>query len=448
MSFETTQLPKRFHSAVERWRDLFLPEYQVLLDNWEKHFPDEPRFELCAYRELGMCAAIECGDAQGQPKHRRARDMQPEQAQHLLAAVRAQASTEFGSIQQHQLTLSRAASEQDQVWILRMMAEELRHGYQMLHLMLDDDWSSVTGQSGAEMVEETLQAQTGSYALGAFNIDFDSFVDNIVFCALIDRVGKYQLSMQKISAYAPMAESMPQMLREEAFHLMTGVVPMRRWMEQAAQGDVCVTVAMLQKAVNKWLPRGLEMFGDERGGGTNVRYGLKPMKNAEAQEKYYQEVAKVLHDLNVRFVRARLPEIAHEDAEVLIERVLAERTPERGIGPEDLLRAPHPSFFRRRGVPAYEMVGVDGETYTDVEAYARHLRQELPESYLANRDFRHYVETLHLVARGELTTEQAAARMPALRRVGGVCPCSRAVRWVQDDPVAAAASSHPTTASR
>ena len=125
-----------------------------------------------------------------------------------------------------------------------------------------------------------------------------------MFCALIDRVGKYQLSMQKISAYKPMAESMPQMLREEAFHLATGVVPMRRWMEQAARGEVYVTVAMLQKVLNKWLPRGLEMFGDERGGGTNVKYGLKPMKNDEAQNQYYEEIRKVVADLNMRYLRA------------------------------------------------------------------------------------------------------------------------------------------------
>ena len=67
-------------------------------------------------------------------------------------------------------------------------------------------------------------------------------------------------------------------------------------------------MAALQRTLNKWLPRGLEMFGDERGGGTNVKYGMKPMKNAEAQKAYYEEVKKVLHDLNMRYVRARLPE--------------------------------------------------------------------------------------------------------------------------------------------
>ena len=92
----------------------------------------------------------------------------------------------------------------------------------------------------------------------------------MVFCALIDRVGKYQLAMQKISAYKPMAESMPEMLREEAFHLAAGVVPMRRWATQAARGEVYVTMEMMQRR-SRGCPVGLEMFGDERGGGSNVR---------------------------------------------------------------------------------------------------------------------------------------------------------------------------------
>ena len=439
MATDTTLIPRTFHSAVERWRERFLPDYDLLLESWEKFFPNDEPFRLCAHRECGMCATIEVGDEKGKPKYTRACDMREEQAHHLLGAIRAQASTEFGSIQQHQLTLARAQHEQDQFWVLRMMAEELRHGYQMLHLLLADDWSAVGKQSGAEMVEETLSMTTGSHLLGAFNIDFDSFVDNITFCALIDRVGKYQLSMQKISAYAPMASSMPQMLREEAFHLATGVVPLRRWMEQAAGGDVYVTTAMIQKALNKWLPRGLEMFGDERGGGTNVRYGLKPMKNAEAQDQYYEEVRKVVHDLNMRYVRARCADLSHGDAEALIKQVTVDGSVVRDIKPEDLLHIPHQSFFRRRGVPAFQKIGADGTAFATLEEYTRHLAEVLPESYLAGRDFRDYLEAARKVEAGTLTAEQAAGLVPELRRVGGVCPCSKSVRWVQDVPVGSAA---------
>jgi 1,2-phenylacetyl-CoA epoxidase catalytic subunit len=438
MSTRTTLLPPKFHAAVERWQEIYLQDYDFLLDNWEKHFPHEPRFELCAFRELGMCTEIECGEFKGKPKYQRAAEMHPEQAHHLLGAIKAQASTEFGSIQQHSLTLARAQDEEEQFWILRMMAEELRHGYQMLHLLAEDDWSSVSKESSADMVEGILSMNTGSHILGAFNIDFDSFVDNVVFCALIDRVGKYQLSMQRSSAYQPMAESMPKMLREEAFHLAAGVVPLRRWVQEAAKGEVYVTMDMVQRALNKWLPRGLEMFGDERGGGTNVRFGLKPMKNAEAQKLYYEEVEKVVHDLNMRYIRARVSSLSRADAEALLSQVLSDRETRQGIRWEDLLRLPHPDYFRRRGVPSFRMVGTEGETYTDLSLYLKHLAATLPESYLANRDFRDYAEALGQVARGEVDIAAATSRMPALRRVGGACSCSKAVRWVYDEPPATA----------
>ena len=433
MAVKETTLPKKYHDAVVRWRDTFLPDYDFLVRNWEKHFPKEKPFKLCAFREQGICGQIECGEHKGQPKALSPNDLTEEQAHYLLGAIRAQASTEFGSIQQHRLTLARAQEEQDQVWVLRMMAEELRHGYQMLHLLLDEDWSKVHDQSGPDMVEEILSMQTGSHVLGAFNIDFDSFVDNITFCALIDRVGKYQLAMQQVSAYKPMAESMPPMLREEAFHLATGVVPLRRWMTEAAEGNVYITTEMIQKVFNKWVPRGLEMFGDERGGGSNVRMGLKPKKNAEAQQEYYQELEKLVRDLNMRFVRARVPNLSRGKAEALLDRLASNGGSENGISQDDLVHMPHPHFFRRRGVPAFTLTGFSGEVYETFEEYREHLRRHLPESYLAGRDFKDYLSTLEKVTSGELDAGDAARQMPRLSRVGGTCPCSNGVRWVRDE---------------
>jgi len=47
-----------------------------------------------------------------------------------------------------------------------------------------------------------------------------------------------------------------------------------------------------------------------------------------------------------------------------------------------------------------------------------------------------YVETLRKVVSGELSVQDAIKKMPRLKRVGGTCPCSRAVRWVVEDPAA------------
>lgn len=436
MNIEQTTLPKKYHDAVLHWQRHNFPDYDLLPKYWEKYFPNEPEFCLCAKMELGMTDTIEVGDHKGGRRMLTPAEMGEDAAGHLLAIIRAQASTEFGSIQQHEATLARAQDDEDRFWVLRVMAEELRHGYQMFHMLTSQDWSSVSSQKAEEMVEEILSMRTGSHVLDAFNLDYDSFVDNVVFAAVIDRVGKYQLSMQRVCSYKPFAQSMPPMLREEAFHLAAGVIPLRRWVQRAAQGNELVTMAAIQKAFNKWMPRGLEMFGHEKGGESNVRFGFKNMKNAEAQSQYYDECRKMIADLNQRYVRARSPELSPEQAETLVARIQKSGDREKGVSSQDLLDLPDPRFFRRKGEPAWTLIGTRGEAFDTVDDYLAHLKAHLPEPYLASRDLSAYLATLREVRGGTLDPGQASKRMPSLKRVGGVCPCSKSVRWIVEEPMA------------
>ena len=434
MSDEIRMLPKPYHEAVEHWQRDNFPEYPKLAERWPQYFPKDAEFCLCARLEKDMPTEVQVGDRKGQPKATRPKELDKEAAEHLLMIIRAQASTEFGSIQQHHGTFERANDPQDQTWVLRVMAEELRHGYQMIHLLTSADWSSVTDTKAQDMVEEILSMQTGSHVLAAFNLEYDSFGDSIVFAAFIDRVGKYQLTMQKVNAYAPMAASMPPMLREEAFHLAAGVIPMRRWMEAAARDrNATMDVPTIQKMIAKWFARGLEMFGDERGGATNVKLGLKDLTNREAQDRYVDECAKMLDDINSRFVRARHEKLSREDADAAHERIKKGETVE-GITRDDLLRLPDRRFFRRRGEPAFQMIGTDGEEFTDVEEYIAHVLAHLPEAYRASIDVKHWTLMQRGVASGATPLKTAINSMPRLARVGGACPCSKSVRWVMDVP--------------
>ncbi|HEV2249248.1 MAG TPA: Phenylacetic acid catabolic protein [Candidatus Limnocylindria bacterium] len=434
------QLPRQYHEAVGHWQRHNFPDYPRLAEQWDTYFPKDDAFCLCARIQQNMPDRIEVGDRKGEPKAIVPRELDPKAAEELLAIIRAQASTEFGSIQQHQATLARASDPQDQAWVLRVMAEELRHGYQMIHLLTSADWSPVTDTKPQDMVEEILSMKTGSHVLAAFNLEYDSFVDNVVFAAFIDRVGKYQLTMQKVNAYQPMAASMPPMLREEAFHLAAGVIPMRRWAEAAARPEALITMQAMQRAVCKWFPRGLEMFGDERGGTTNVRLGLKDKTNRVAQDEYIAEVDRMLDDINQRHVRARFPQLSREDADALYGRVKADRSAIDGLSWDaDLLKLPHAGFFRRRGEHAFQLIGVDGSTFEDVERYIAHVRDHLPEAYLASIDVKHWAELQRGVANRTVTLENALKSMPRLARVGGACPCANSVRWVVDVDVPAPA---------
>src|SRR5436190_21997313 len=431
MADQQQQLPRQYHEAVMHWQRHNFPDYPRLEEQWDTYFPKDEAFCLCARIQQNMPDRIEVGDRTGQPKALVPKELGPKAAEELLAIIRAQASTEFGSIQQHQATLARASDPQDQAWVLRVMAEELRHGYQMIHLLTSADWSPVTDTKPADMVEEILSMQTGSHLLAAFNLEYDSFLDNVVFAAFIDRVGKYQLTMQKISAYKPYASSMPPMLREEAFHLAAGVIPLRRWVEAAARGDGYITMSDIQKATHKWFGRGLEMFGDERGGQTNVKFGLKDMANREAQDMYIEECQRMYDDLNERYVRARFPKLSRDEAEKVFARIKAGETVD-GVRPEDLLRLPDRRFFRRRGEYAYQMVGAKGESFSDVEQYIAHVLRNLPEAYRASIDVKHWADLQRKVSRGEMPLKEAISSMPRLARMGGGCPCAKSVRWVQE----------------
>ena len=433
MADQQHQLPRQYHEAVVHWQRHNFPDYPRLAEQWDTYFPKDEAFCLCARIQQHMPEQIEVGERAGQPKAIIPKELDPKAAEELLAIIRAQASTEFGSIQQHQATLARAGDPQDQAWVLRVMAEELRHGYQMIHLLTSADWSPVTDTKPQDMVEEILSMKTGSHVLAAFNLEYDSFVDNVVFAAFIDRVGKYQLTMQKVNAYAPMAASMPPMLREEAFHLAAGVIPMRRWAEAAAKADALITMDAMQRAVCKWFARGLEMFGDERGGKTAVKLGLKDKTNRVAQDEYIAEVDRMLDDINQRYVRARFPKLSRDDADALYARVKAERATIDGLSwDDDLLTLPHPGFFRRRGEHAFQMIGVGGETFDNVERYVGHVRDHLPEAYLASIDVKHWAELQRGVVDGSVPLETALKSMPRLARVGGACPCANSVRWVVD----------------
>jgi len=190
---------------------------------------------------------------------------------------------------------------------------------------------------------------------------------------------------------------------------------------------------MMQHALNKWVPRGLEMFGDERGGDTNVNFGFKDMKNDEASSMYHEELRKMIRDINTRYVRARFPEYGPDKAEQVIAELEASRGTHHGLAWTDLLRLPDKRFFRRKGVHAFTMFGIDGEVFTDAEEYLRYLAANLNDGYIASRDMKLYAEGLRAVAKGEKTPAEAMKAMPRLKRVGGSCPCSKGVRWVMED---------------
>ncbi len=225
----------------------------------------------------------------------------------LLHLIVYQGDTEFASSEQQRHLVHTAPTPYDLKCLLRVMREEMRHGWQMSHLLVTH-----FGDSGKLEARKLLErrAYEGTRLLGAFNQTMNHWLDFFTYTAFIDRDGKYQLTMLHHSGFAPLARSMGPMLKEESFHLFTGQSGLARIVKAGK-----VPAKIIQKYLNKWISTGHDLFGKDRS--TSVlrfyRWGLKgrfnedktlpPPKdlerlNEEARSLYHDEVQEIIAGLN------------------------------------------------------------------------------------------------------------------------------------------------------
>jgi 1,2-phenylacetyl-CoA epoxidase catalytic subunit len=402
-AYTTETINPKYHDAIVDWQKKNFPELDYLLDNWSKFYNQTP-FQLFA--KIGKLGSdtITFGRMAGQPRVEHAGDMVGNMFYSARDIIRAQASTELGSIQQHRLTLEEAPTDQMKMAVLRIMAEELRHGYQMFWVLdHDQSWKKPGHPDVAkDTMDELLSMELGQHVLDAFNIPFQNFLDNVVFATVIDLVGKYQLEMQKVFSYAPMARSMGPMLSEEGFHIGSGRGFLKELSVAATNDGGRFSIEEIQRTLNAWVPRGVEMFGNERGGETAVAFGFKDRNNGTAQSEYYNEVREVLELINVEIARTKVKEMSAPDARSLVREVQDTGETIKGVRPSDLLFAPDMKFFRHRGMQeiVYMPYDVNGTLLTDAgkpvggEQYLEYLATVLPERYLTTGDFAKYREGL------------------------------------------------------
>ncbi len=444
--FALEPLPKRWHEEAEAWRDTYFPEMPEVLEEraWHRFYPDValPRittvfakpetFTGFASKVVGATPAT--SDLSGRVW--RAEDLDDNRFNLALRIIRAQASTELGSIQQHRMVYEKLDSgsltgldheivegihrTQPQGQTLesisfskkRVCVEELRHHYQMAGVLtLDGGWDAPRwGRHWAtETLEELFAMKPGEHVLDAFNIEFKSLLDTATFLALIDRVGKYQLEMQHHFLYGPMALSMPYMRwLEESYHLAAGEKLLKAISMAAVLDGGNFGLEDVQRSLNMWYPRGLEMFGSELGGAA-VKGIFKTLGNGEAQRIYTDEVAGKVRDVNLAVLAAKAG-VDRERAKGLLARVEAGETVD-GLGPEDLLRLPDRRFLRIRGLAEFGDYALPGSGFSGVgyvylpydvagnllteggkpverEAYIDYLKTVLPEYYMSSRHFR------------------------------------------------------------
>jgi benzoyl-CoA 2,3-epoxidase subunit B len=300
---------------------------------------------------------IEYGDFRGSRKWERLTQIPHQPIRDaLLNLIVYQGDTEFASVEQQRHLLETSPSDYDTESVSRIMVEEMRHGWQMCHLLVNH-----FGETGKVEARKLLERRSwqNTRLLGSFNVDVDNWVDFFTYTEFVDRDGKFQLNMLSTSGFAPLARSMGPMLREEGFHLGTGHMGLQR-IARAGR----VPPALLQKYVNKWLSTAYDLFGKDSSSSAEWFYvwGLKgrydeakqpeiPDKahlNELSREMYHGEVVKLLESISRHFPAGAPP-----------------------------LTAPDMRFHRAIGEFAGMTYSVTGELLTPQD-YARHAAENLP----------------------------------------------------------------------
>jgi 1,2-phenylacetyl-CoA epoxidase catalytic subunit len=143
---------------------------------------------------------------------------------------------------------------------------------------------------------DLLRREKSQRYLEAFRVEnVPDWTDVAAFCCLIDRVGKYQVEEMVGSSFQPLDEVLPQIMAEEVGHVGYGTA---RLAQLAADPS---TREAAQSAVDRWYPRGLDMFG--RTGSKRaeqfIEWGLKRRTNEDARNAYILEVGHALRGMGL-----------------------------------------------------------------------------------------------------------------------------------------------------
>src|SRR5712692_1763120 len=347
-------MPATRISTFDDWVDLFRV--------WQKDigvaYPEVVNYQFEAKFGPTRSNEIEFGAYKGRPKWEKLIQI-PDQRMRdaLMNLIVFQGDTEFASVEQQRRLFENAPSEHDRESLCRVVTEEMRHGWQMCHLLINH-----FGYSGRVEAQKMLERRAFDQKrlLGAFNQDVKNWLDFFTYTDFVDRDGKFQLTMLSYSGFEPLAQSMTPMLREESFHLGTGHDGIKRIVRAGV-----VPLDVVQKYVNKWIPVSYDLFGVDNSSSAHWFYvwGLKGR---------YDE-PRAAGDADLGKMNEHSRHLYHQECVQLIEQI--NKNVPAG---KPRLYVPDLKFNRHIGEFANQPYSVTGELL-DERVYGEYLKGVLPQ---------------------------------------------------------------------
>lgn len=174
-------------------------------------------------------------------------------------------------------SILRAPTPEFKMRMARTVMEEYGHHLRFRSLMdeLGLDWEEYARRKGH---------------LSTFDTPLESWADQVVFLALVDRAAAHQFRQFVQSPYEPFRKASQETLKEEYGHVGLGMSGVKHLLQEDIGRE------QVKAAVDKWLPVGLQSFGSDGSKKSELyrRWGIKQDSNKNMRAAYYEQVHSII----------------------------------------------------------------------------------------------------------------------------------------------------------
>ncbi len=221
-------------------------------------------------------------------------EMSPEYRDDLVHLMTMQADSELAGAFGYVPWIAKAPGVEEKLIVANIVRDETRHAKAVYGLLRDlgvdvdsrvaeHDYDYRVRQEGTDL--GTNRPGTDA-RVNIFYYPIDSWADFVTFNFMMDRGAGHQLEDGLECSYAPWANELHRIFKEELTHIRHGDM----WVERMAKDPA--TKDEVQAAINRWYPRTMNIFG-RPGTSRNQRYrrfGLKKRDNDEVRKAFHDEV--------------------------------------------------------------------------------------------------------------------------------------------------------------
>jgi len=220
-------------------------------------------------------------------------EMPDEYRENLTNLMMMQADSELAGAFGYVPWIMKSPDIKETLQVSQIVKDEVRHARVMYRLLegigidVDDYYKKNNFSLRVDKEDIGTMRVADDKRVNIFYYPIETWYDFIMFNFCMDRGAGHQLEDSLDCSYKPWCDGMEGIFKEEAMHMAHG----DQWTEMLAKDDK--THDEIQKALDKWYPRTMNIFG-RKGSKKNVIYrkwGLKKRDNDEVRQAFAADIA-------------------------------------------------------------------------------------------------------------------------------------------------------------